>query len=442
MRSPGPASNASTFNYEPISGERDILGNLRQKDPNSPNVGFGSRPFFDIGAFEYRVFTPPHVTGVTATLASGKSINLYAVGTEAGTNQSIETIQVSFDDPIDSNTINGQSVQLEATNGTGNFNNPIFYNLSGKLSLDPTDRILTINLGAAGLVLNSDEYRLILFGTGQNVIKDTKGIALDGQDTLNDNPNNPQLALPSGSGAPGTNFYDTFIINTTAPTVVPDTFMLDPSTDSNIVGDSVTNINDPSFSGTVAVSNGSIEPVAGLTVYLDISTLGNGVFNILNAGTALTTAGGAFSVTVGKDGANTGKVTFTGSLPDSIYNVGRDGILRTADDSGYTWFRIRVIDQSGNVSDVPTDPDSEFAAHNALAGFVVDTAPPVITAFSPAANSVISPTNGLVTFKFTTNKNIDPNSLNANSILVTAGGAAVPINAGSITITPLGNQRA
>ena len=436
----GPASSAATFDYVPISGERDVLGNLRQKDPASSNIGFGSRPYFDIGAFEFRVFTPPHVTGVTATLASGSTVNLYAVGTFAGTNQPIQTIQVTFDDPINPNTINGQSVILEATNGTGNFNNPIFFNLSGKLSLDSTDRILTINIGAAGLVLNNDEFRLILNGTGQNVITDSKGLALDGQNTLNDNPNNPQLPLPSGSGAPGTNFFDTFIINTTAPTIVPGSLMLDPTTDSNVVGDSVTNFNAPSFEGTVAVSNSSIVPVAGLTVELDVSTLGNGKFNIIDAGTALTTAGGAFVVTVGKDGANTGLVNTT-TLPDSVYNVGPNGILKSGtDNSGYTWFRIRVIDQSGNASDQVTDPLSDFIANNALTADVIDTAPPTITSFSPSPNTVIQPSNGVVTFSFTTNKNIYQPSLTTGSILVTAGGVAVPINPLSITVTPLGNQ--
>ncbi len=451
----GPASNASTFAYLPISGERDINGLFRQKDPSSSNVGFGSRPFFDIGAHEYRVFVPPHVTGITATVldtttATGLStINLYAVGTYAGTNKPIQTIQVTFDDPIDPNTINSQSVQLEATNGTGSFNSPIFYNLSGKLSLDPTDRILTINVGAAGLVLNNDEFRLILNGNGQNVIKDTKGIALDGQNTLNDQPNNPQLPLPSGSGAPGTNFYDTFIINSSPPAVLPFTFQLDPSTDSNIIGDSVTNYALPSFSGTVSVPLSSIEPLAGLTVILDISTKGNGVFDRLNAGTALTMANGSFLVTVGQDGAGTGLVTNTSPLPDSIYNVGPDGILRTKDDSGYTWARIRVIDQSGNASDLPTDTNAQFAAKNALSAAVIDTAPPTITSFSPAPNSLIQPTNGSITFTFTTNKNIDPKTLNANSILVTNAGpdgilgtaddVAVPINAASITTTYLGN---
>ncbi|MCA1685026.1 MAG: hypothetical protein LC745_03395, partial [Planctomycetia bacterium] len=349
----GPASSPATFNYAPLVGERDQNGLFRQKDANSSNVGFGSRPFFDIGAHEFRVFTPPHVIGVTANVtdpasATGVStVNLYGVGTSSGTNKPIQTIQVTFDNPVDPNTINGQSVVLEASNGTGSFANPTFLNLSGKLTLDPTDRILTINIGAAGLTLNNDEYRLILFGSGASVIRDTTGTALDGQNTQNDNPNNPQLPLPSGSGAPGTNFFDTFVINTSAPAVATASLQLDPSTDSNIVGDSVTMVNKPAFSGNVTVPLANIESVSGLTVILDISTRGNGVYDRLNAGTALTDALGHFVVTVGQDAANTGLVTNPAALPDSPYNVGPDGLLRTGDDSGYTEARIRVIDQSG-----------------------------------------------------------------------------------------------
>ena len=61
----GPASNAATFDYEPITGQRDALGYLRVDDPNVPNVGFGSNPCYDIGAYEFVGFElkPPHVTG-------------------------------------------------------------------------------------------------------------------------------------------------------------------------------------------------------------------------------------------------------------------------------------------------------------------------------------------------------------------------------------------
>ena len=54
----GPASNAGTYNYQPISGVRDILGYIRVDDPNVPGVGFGSNPFLDIGAYRVRQPAP------------------------------------------------------------------------------------------------------------------------------------------------------------------------------------------------------------------------------------------------------------------------------------------------------------------------------------------------------------------------------------------------
>ena len=229
--SAGPDSSAATFNYAPIDGERDSLGYLRQKDPNSSNVGFGLKPYFDLGAYEFRALFPPHVTNVTATVADpnnptnpATTIPLYQVGGDAGTNQTIQTIQVQFDNRIDPNTINERTVLLEASGGDGIFGNnnsanDKFYNLAGKLSFDPNSHILTINIGAAGLNLQNDAYRLFLLGSGSDVLRDPQGNALDGENTLNDDPNNPQLPLPSGDGFPGGNFFLTFTVDTNPPSL-------------------------------------------------------------------------------------------------------------------------------------------------------------------------------------------------------------------------------
>ena len=74
---PGPTTVPGTWLYKPAlippgtkgvpgGGQRDQLGNLRVDNPNQPNVGFGSEPFFDIGAFEFIQTFPPHVTAVAA----------------------------------------------------------------------------------------------------------------------------------------------------------------------------------------------------------------------------------------------------------------------------------------------------------------------------------------------------------------------------------------
>ncbi len=199
-------------------------------------------------------------------------------------------------------------------------------------------------------------------------------------------------ALPTGDGYPGGNFFDSFIINTTPPSVAPGSLTLDPASDTNIVGDEITSSTLPTFDGTVSEPNAMLVPVAGQTAVLDIgiSVLVNGVLTTYfdpsqlpsnlanlaqyirqNAGTGVSTTGGAFQVTVGVDAANTGLVTNTKGLPDlqTLYNVGPDGLLSPlpGDDSGYYVARVRVIDQSGNQSN-PADP-------NAQVPFIVDDDP-------------------------------------------------------------------
>src|SRR6185312_1986636 len=101
-------------------------------------------------------------TAVTATITNPaapggtSTVNLYGVGTYAGTNKAIQSIQVAFDRQIDPATITAQSVQLEASGGTGLFDgNPkdFFIGLTGKLSV--SGNVLTINLGAVGLTLGN-----------------------------------------------------------------------------------------------------------------------------------------------------------------------------------------------------------------------------------------------------------------------------------------------
>src|SRR5262249_41214052 len=138
----GPASSVATFAFAPITGERDQLGQLRQDDPNVPNVGFGSRPFFDIGAFEFVQYFPPEVTAfssttnIQATLADGTTKDIYSVGSVAGVNQQLQTIQIRFNQQLDPNTITDQSVLLVGSGGDGTFGNgnDISFDLSGRLA--------------------------------------------------------------------------------------------------------------------------------------------------------------------------------------------------------------------------------------------------------------------------------------------------------------------
>ncbi len=446
----GASSNANTYNYEPITGVRDILGFIRVPDPNVPGVGFGSNPFIDIGAYQYVNLHPPEVTAVTATVGASSSpstIPFYTVGGKAGANQTPQTIDVTFSSPIDPNTLTASTVQLEEL-GIAPGTTEQFINLAGKLVWNGTAtatvpaNTLIIELGASGLSLNTDAYRLILFGSGSPVVANPQGVALDGENLSNgDNPNSGvQLALPSGDGYPGGNFYDNFIINTTPPAVLAGSLTMDPSTDSNIVGDDITNDALPEFDGTVNEPNPTLVSVVGQTAYLDvgIAVLVNGVLTTFfsasqlpsnlsdlaqfirpNAGTALSTTGGAFQVTVGSDGAKTGLVTNTNPLPGlfGTYNVGASGLLSPLPGtvSGYYVARVRIVDQSGNQSNA-TDP-------NALVPFVVDTTPPTVAFDSPTQGQVLtSLNNGQITFTMTTDKNIDLTHLTAASISVVSAG--------------------
>ncbi len=410
-----PATNSGSpyFAYTPIDGERDIAGFLRQDDPNKATVGSGSRPFFDIGAYEYRQLFPPDVTMVRAvvqdaTTGALQAQNLYQAGGVSGTNQSPLSILVNFNQKIDPATLNSLTVLLEASGGDGIFGNANnsqdrFIPLSGKLAYDPNTSTLTIYLGTLGLNLSNDLYRIIILGSGSNVVRNPQGLALDGENTVGGSANGAQLPLPSGDGNPGGDFYATFSIDTHPPAIVPSTFQLAADSD-NYPNDNITNNPLPTFTGTITDIAPPANPVAGQTVAIDISTKGNGVYDIMNAGVGTTDAQGNFTITLTKP------------LPNSIVNVGPDGILGTADDvlSSYSLARVRITDQSGNVSSL-TDP-------NALYRFDEDQAAPVITGVAPANGAVVTPANNQVNVSVAINENIDPKTLNTNNITVMRSG--------------------
>jgi hypothetical protein len=464
----GPSSSPGTYNYAPISGVRDILGYIRVPDPNVPGVGYGSNPFIDIGAYQYVNLHPPQVTAVSATEPSTSSatgsttVPFYTVGGEAGTNQTPLTIDVTFSGPIDPNTINGNTVQLEEL-GIAPGTKSQFISLAGKVSYDSATDQLIINLASSGLSLVTDEYRLILYGSGSPVIANTQGVALDGEDLSNgDDPNSGvQLALPSGNGYPGGNFYDTFIINTTPPSLTKGTLALSPASDSNIVGDEITNVDEPTFTGSITEPNPTLVPLAGQTAIIDVGLYLDGTTyfsasqlpsNLSNyapyidpdAGTGLTNASGNFSVIIGVDGAKTGLVTDTAPLPSlfPIYNVGTSGDLSPVPGTNQVYYvaRARIIDQSGNQSN-PNDTNAQLP-------FVVDTTAPTAQFVSPISGQVISSLpNGGIQFTITTDKNIDLTHFTAASIQVTSAGpdgilgtaddVNIPINPSSISVTYL-----
>jgi len=452
----GPSSNPGTFNYKPVSGVLDALGFQRLDDPTRPDTGFGSNTSIDIGAYERRVFDPPKVTAVTAKIDPNPSVppvNFYNAGGSSGTNKTPYTIDFVMNHALDPSTVTNRSVLLQASGGDGIFGNgnssaDTFIDLSGKLEFNPSTSILTVHLADLGVVLSDDAYRIFLLGNGSDVIRDPQGNALDGENTANNDPNNPTLPLPSGDGIPSGNFVLKFTVNSQSAQIAPNTFALSTPSDSN-ARDYITYNNVPTFTGSITVNQPAINPVQGQLVVLDISTKSDGVFDRMNVGTALTNALGDFAITVGVDGANSGLVTNTSPLPDSSYSVGPDGILRSilntflnanlsGDDRNYSTARVRVIN-GGNSSDLT--PAS-------YTGFVVDTTGPKVTSMSPTQGTLLTPdASNRVTFTFTSDKNLDPSSLNVNTLLVTTAGpdqqfgtpddVQVPIDWQGIGVTPI-----
>jgi hypothetical protein len=424
----------STVAYLPIQGERDQAGFLRQDDPGRANVGFGSRPFFDVGAFEYRELFPPTVTDVLAVLPnSGDPLNptvssIYVPGGVGGTNLTPLEIRIRLNQRIDPTTVNNLTVLLQASGGDGLFGNANnsqdrFIPLSGKLSYDEATNAIVIGLSSLGLSLGNDLYRIVLRGQGSDVIRNTIGLALDGENTAGGTPDGAQLPLPAGNGIPGGDFFVTFSVDTNPPAVVAGTLRLAPQADLR-PNDNITNDNTPTFLGSITDIPPPLNPLVNQTVTVDVDTNGDGTFDVLNAGTATTDGFGAFQVTI------------TQALPDSPYNVGPDGILGTADDTGYSVARIRVTDPNGNQSN-PNDP-------NALFRFVVDTKSPVVTGATPSNASAITAPSGRIEVTLDIDENLMPESVTADTIRVIRSGgdgvfgdgndATVPIDPNSIRI--------
>ena len=447
------STGGNTYWYTPTSGERDFRGYLRIDDPNKSNTGFGSRPFFDLGAFEYRQLIGPQITAVEALLPNAATnpvdpttpnvTSIYVSGGIGGINQSPTDIRIDLSQQVDPTTVNNLTVLLQAsgTDGIfGNANNSLdrYISLAGKVSYDPgvaaTDTTpaispaIIVHLGALGLNLVDDLYRITVQGTGNNVVKNTQGLALDGENTIGAGPDGTQTPLASGDGIPGGNFYVTFLVKTTAPSIVHGTFTITTDQD-HYPTDVITSNNKPTFTGTIFDVPPPVNPLLGQSVYIDVSTKGydangNIVWDVPDAGTGTTDKNGFFSITLAKP------------LPDTAYNVGPDGILGTADDSGYSVARVRIVSQSGNTSN-PADP-------NAIFSFVVDTKGPRILATSPLQNTkaTVQP-GGIIPVSISFPENIDPLSLSGSTIKVVRSGGDgifgngndVPVSIDPVSIT-------
>ena len=417
-------------------------------DPNRANVGFGSRPFFDIGANEYIQLNPPHIIDVTAIIENPTisptnpvgplnppvvQIPFYSGGNLLGANKTPRQIIFQFDQRLDPTTVNNLTFVLQAANGDAIFDNgnDKLIDLAGKLTYDANRQIVILALADSSLSLPTDVYRILVRGSGGSVVRNPQGLALDGENTVGGAPNAPTLGLPSGDTFPGGNFYLPFIIDTNPPQVVAGSFALAPQSDTG-ARDNITSINRPSFVGTVSDIAPPANPLLNQTVFIDVSTKGDGVFDRLGVATGRTDINGNFTAVYSAAGQ--------APLPDSSYNVGPDGILGTADDSGYSIARVRVIDSSGNTSSL-TDPKAQVR-------FVVDTKGPQITSSSPLQGAQ-SAASGTIPVAITVNENLLPGTVNASTIRVVRAGAdgalgtaddvAVSVDPASIQLQILGS---
>ena len=444
----GNGPTAGTYGYVAISGPRDQAGALRDKPTSTNQGGFGTSTFIDLGALEYVPLDPPVVTSVTTTSVAGANpTNLYVANQTVGTNANPTSISVGFDQRLNTNTLTPSSVLLIGSGGDGVFGNgnDLPYNLNNRLSFNSVTNTLVINTAGllpTGRALN-DVYRLTLKGTGPAIIRDTDGLALDG------NTNNGTAPLPSGvDNFPGSDFNVSFSIDTNPPSLVFGSYNLAPGTFTTATATAgaavavydITRTNTPTFVGKISDIFPPAMPLLGSSVFVDISTTGDpNNFDRIAAATGLTDVNGNFSVTVSQ------------SLPDSNVNVGPDGKLGTTDDTGAFLARVRLVDQSGNTTLLPTSPFSAFLAQNAAIGFIVDTTSPQVQGISPSAGVQVTPNaNGQVPIAVQFSENIDPASLNANSVQVfraggtgtfTGPGTPVPIVGGSFKINYLGGAK-
>ena len=231
-------------------------------------------------------------------------------------------------------TINAQSVMLVGSGGNGIFGNAndVTYSLAGRLSYsdtasehpddqhgrpEPAERRVRAHPGRHRRRTSSRTWQ---------------GNALDGENTPNDDPNGVQQALPSGDGHPGRNFYLKFTIDTHAPSIVPGTFMLAPS---SVTGES------PLRHATTCRPSRARSPTSsrrrtrsqGDTVFLDVLEPGHR------------------SVGPGRpdDDQRHRQLHGHGELAAARYALQRRARRspRHGDDTGYGIARVRIVDQAG-----------------------------------------------------------------------------------------------
>lgn len=109
-------------------------------------------------------------------------------------------VTVGFDGEIDASTVNTETFILQRAGGDDQFGDAADVDVTAPVGLSPANpRLAVMDLGDVAAV--DDLYRVVLRGSGPNVVLDIDGVALDGEFTGN---------LPSGDGLEGGDFEGFF----------------------------------------------------------------------------------------------------------------------------------------------------------------------------------------------------------------------------------------
>ena len=196
----------------------------------------------DIGAYEYVNLHPPEVTGRHGdSLAEPAGPGQLLHGRrQGGANQTPQTINVTFTQP-DRPQLDQR--QHGAARGAGRQrqqrSRPTLISLAGKLSYDQRDQHAGHQPGRQRAHPADRRVPADPSGSGSQVIANPQGIALDGENTDQQQRPQPgaQLPLPSGDGYPGRQLLRQLHHQHHPAVGHPGTFKLDPASDTNIVGD-------------------------------------------------------------------------------------------------------------------------------------------------------------------------------------------------------------
>ena len=390
--------------YTPLpgetSGERDYYGFQRIDDPGSANLGFGSKPFFDSGAIEFRDLNPPVVTNFLIP----RDANRNPVGLVAIFSEDMEPDSLFFAGPNGTFIVQGSGGDGQYTEGNETIVSP---SLPINFDMEKNEAFFDL----AGQVLPDDLYRVILKGSGSQVMTDLDGIRLDGEfDRFQ--------GFPSGDGLPGGDFILEFAVDRVPPQLLSNSLQLSAETDSNIVGDNITNILTPALVGTVTDSFPS--SIDGLSIEIDVD--GDG----FDDGVGYTNGNGDFLVNVlYNEEDEDGDLL---DLPDSEDLDDDDPFKVFLEGEAFTEFQVRITDQGGNeiIEELPVR---------------IDTYAPVVLDASPAAAfppQFVYDAIGSIDVVF--NEDIDTTGLNAGwEVLASDNDGEFTNN--SIAITPTGAIR-